>query len=291
MKLKRGKAYRKLMNQYQVTFNFREPYQVLVDSQFVQDAARFKMDMVHLLKRTVQGEIKPMITQCDMRHLYNAEDKDEQLILQAKTYERRRCNHHELGEPLSSLECLSAVVGNTNKNRYVIASQDPKVREHMRTIPGVPLVYINKSVMIMEPMAASTHQHRDRDERAKFKAGLKGRRLAAQPNQKRKRDDEEGDSAKGHNEDSIVEGASRDARPQKKHKKGPKGPNPLSIKKPKKREASSAAAHGDCYKPDTNPEVAQEGGDSGKRKRRRKHKPKGEGGESRPTAEGEPDSS
>lgn len=234
-----------------------------------------------------------------MRHLYTAENKDEQLILQAKTYERRRCNHHELENPLSSLECLSAVVGNTNKNRYVIASQDPKVREHMRTIPGVPLIYINKSVMIMEPMATSTHQHRERDERAKFKAGLKGRR-GVQPTEKRKRGEEDEDSAEGHNGDSITEMSTGDSRPQKKkQKKGPKGPNPLSVKKPKKREVPPAGATRkkspdaqESYNLDVNLEAsAQEDGTSGKKRRKRKHKPKGEGGaEVETNAQIEPDS-
>ncbi|KAF2187773.1 rRNA-processing protein UTP23, partial [Zopfia rhizophila CBS 207.26] len=238
MRGKRTKAYRKLMHQYQVTFNFREPYQVLLDSQVLHDAARFKMDLVGGLERTLQGKVKPMITQCDMRHLYNAEPKDEALITQAKTYERRRCNHHELEHPLSTLECLSEVVdpkGNlTNRHRYVVASQDPKVRAHMRSIPGVPLVYINRSVMILEPMATSTEDQRELDERAKFRAGLKGRR-GANVGQKRKRDDEE-DNTNEQRSESILGQSTGDSRPQKMKKrgKGPKEPNPLSIKKPKK---------------------------------------------------------
>jgi len=58
MRGKRAKQYRKLMHQYALTFNFHEPYQVLVDAQFVQDAARFKMDLVGGLERTLQGKVK-----------------------------------------------------------------------------------------------------------------------------------------------------------------------------------------------------------------------------------------
>lgn len=63
------------MHQYAVTFNFREPYQVLLDAQILHDAERFKMDLVGGLERTLQGKIKPMITQCSMRHLYATERK------------------------------------------------------------------------------------------------------------------------------------------------------------------------------------------------------------------------
>jgi U3 small nucleolar RNA-associated protein 23 len=82
-----------------------------------------------------------------MRHLYAAakEPGVSYLIDKAKTYERRRCNHlpEDYPEPLSAQECLASVVdpksSNTNKHRYVVASQALEVRKHMRGIMGVPL--------------------------------------------------------------------------------------------------------------------------------------------------------
>ena len=78
------------MQQYQLNFGFREPYQVLgmplspsrmndnnvqnirrkidevltnwgitVDAEMLRDADRFKMDLVGGLERTLQGEVKP----------------------------------------------------------------------------------------------------------------------------------------------------------------------------------------------------------------------------------------
>src|ERR1700743_1059582 len=138
------------------------------------------MDLIAGLKRTLQGTVKPMITQCSMRHLYNATPKNEELISQAKTYERRRCGHHELENPLSPIECLISCVdpkgSKTNKNRYCVASQNAELRATMRRIPGVPLVYINRAVMILEPMASATDGVRRQEEKIKFKAGLKGAR-------------------------------------------------------------------------------------------------------------------
>src|SRR5436309_2984023 len=134
-----------------------------------------------------------VISQCSMRHLYMSEPRVPDLIGRAKTYERRRCNHHTLENPLSTLECLSSVVdpkdSKTNKHRYVVASQDRTVRNHMRTIAGVPLIYISRSVMIMEPMAAATEDIRERGEREKFRAGLKGKRIVDGSKVKRKRAD------------------------------------------------------------------------------------------------------
>lgn len=234
----------------------------------------------------LHANLTQMITQCDMRHLYDAVPKDEDLIVYAKRFERRRCGHHELEQPLSSFDCLESCVGKTNKHRYIVATQDPKIRAHMRQIPGVPLVYVNKSVMILEPMATASEDQREREEKQKFRAGLKGRRDTGQ---KRKRDDE--DDMTGQGTKSIEEQSTEDSRSQKKKRaKGPKAPNPLSMKKSKK--PPQAEPHGDsAAKSKTAKQEAPsipmedasgqasiaEGGEA-KRKRKRKHKPKGEGG-------------
>ncbi|TQS33968.1 hypothetical protein Golomagni_05669 [Golovinomyces magnicellulatus] len=59
MRGKRSKQYRKLMEQFSMTFGFREPYQILVDAEMVHDASRFKMDLAASLQRTVHGQAKP----------------------------------------------------------------------------------------------------------------------------------------------------------------------------------------------------------------------------------------
>lgn len=58
MRGKRSKQYKKLMQQYGLTFGFREPYQVLVDHEMVRDADKFKMDLVGGLERTLHGGVK-----------------------------------------------------------------------------------------------------------------------------------------------------------------------------------------------------------------------------------------
>jgi len=288
MKLKRAKAYRKLMHQYEIQFGFREAYQVLLDAEILQDAWKFKIDLVPRLEGVLAGKIKPMITQCSIRHLYNAKPKNEALIEQAKTYERRRCNHHELEDPLSSLACLSEVVGPTNKHRYIVASQDQEVRGHMRTIAGLPLVYISKSVMLLEPMNTQTAEQRSALERTKFRLGLKGQRNP-EVGQKRKR---EGDA---EGADASIENATGDRAQKKKRQKGPKQPNPLSIKKSAKapsKDSASKPRTADSSEPEPKPsttdvpESSAPDGETGPRKRKRKHKSKSDGaGDGAPNVE------
>ncbi|KAF1840575.1 rRNA-processing protein UTP23 [Cucurbitaria berberidis CBS 394.84] len=277
MKLKRAKAYKKLLHQYELNFGFREPYQVLVDWQILQDAYNFKIDLIARLEKILGGQVKPMITTCDMRHLYAAKPKNETLILQAKEYERRRCNHQDLDEPLSTLECLSSVVdpkdSKTNKHRYVVASNDISVRAHMRSVAGVPLIYITKSVVLMEPMANASEEQREREEKSKFKQGLKGQRKPDAGPKRKRNDEEEGQS--------IAGGATGDARPSKqKREKGPKGPNPLSVRKSTKEksapEASASKKANDAQPSTADATNTHDAEASGARKRKRKHKPKGD---------------
>ncbi|PNP77415.1 hypothetical protein FNYG_09291 [Fusarium nygamai] len=267
MRGKRSKQYRKLMEQFSQTFGFREPYQVLVDAEMVRDSSRFKMDLEPALSRTVHGKVKPMITQCEIRKLYAARNEPgvHEAIDLAKTLERRRCGHHpdDYPEPLSTQECLRSVVDPKdtlqNKHRYVVASQDQEVRRMLRGIKGVPLIYIKRSVMILEPMADESVQVRAKEERSKFRAEIKNQ-LG-----KRKREDADDDEKADKKTDDNSE-----EQKQKKKKKGhgPKGPNPLAVQKPKKaktegqqpRKRESIDAK----------DAPQEG--AGKRKRRRRNK-------------------
>ncbi|KAA6415389.1 MAG: rRNA-processing UTP23 [Lasallia pustulata] len=301
MRGKRSKQYRKLMQQYGLTFGFREPYQVLVDAQMIQDTNRFSMDLVAGLERTLHGKVKPMITQCSIRHLYTLSEvpprQKEALITVAKTFERRRCNHHTLEVPFSTLECLRSVVdpkdSQRNKNRYVIASQEDDVRRKLREIPGVPLVYVKRSVMVMEPMAEGSVGIREGVERGKFRAGLKGRNLSGV---KRKREPEdEADTGKVVGTGDVPPpGGDEDLERMVKKRKarGPKGPNPLSVKKPKKEKSQKEAedhkesgltkAHkeevGSGSLPIVDSNIIEASADGtetapAKRKRKRKHKP------------------
>jgi U3 small nucleolar RNA-associated protein 23 len=245
--------------------------------------SRDRLSQVRKPSPSLQARAKEfflVITQCSIRHLYAASSEPgvSYLIDKAKTYERRRCNHlpEDYPEPLSTKECLASVVDSkdtkTNKHRYVVASQEMEVRKHMRSIMGVPLVYINRSVMIMEPMAGATAENRDREEKQKFRDGLKGGRGSGSLKRKREEDNEAG---KGDGEEVAPKKSRR--------QKGPKGPNPLSVKKPKKRQENEAvkaapkdsekAAEKESGEAATAGDGAEDGSDpSKKRKRRRKHK-------------------
>ncbi|OTB05576.1 hypothetical protein M426DRAFT_10617 [Hypoxylon sp. CI-4A] len=277
---KRSKQYRKLMEQFSMSFGFREPYQVLVDADFIAEANKCKMDVMRRLEDTLHGQVKPLITQCSMRHLYKRKSEPgvEAAIEQAKNqFERRRCGHHpdEYPDPLSALECIHSVVdpkeNGVNKHRYVCAINDEAVRASLRRVAGTPLVFIRRSVMIMEPMATVSAKIRSKDERSKFRAELKT------PIGKRKREEED-DSDDESGEKKAATGATEGDKAEKKKKNkafGRKEPNPLAVKKKKPKPSSNEQQSKTPNESKAKESTGEEGTgetEGQKRKRRRKHK-------------------
>ncbi|KAI0735249.1 Fcf1-domain-containing protein, partial [Earliella scabrosa] len=203
MRQKRAKAYRKLMSLYSMSFGFRQPYQVLVDSHMCTDAVAHKTELAKQLGVVLQGTVKPMITQCCIHELYLQWKTHQPAIDLAKTFERRKCNHREA---IPGDDCVASVIGETNKHRYVVATQSQELRQKLRAIPAVPIVHMNRSVMILEPPSDATLRAKAlAEEQALHPTAPEAAKLpTAAPSE-----------------------------PPKKKKKGPKGPNPLSVKKKK----------------------------------------------------------
>ncbi|KAK4461109.1 rRNA-processing protein utp23 [Cladorrhinum samala] len=247
---KRVKQYKKLMRSFQM-LGFREPYQLLMTSDILMDT--LKLDLLTLFEKTLSTKnLKPMITQCCIRALYaknmgpNRDPNAAAAIERAKTFERRRCGHLMDEDPKPERECMLSVVDpkrrGENKFRYIVATQDDHLREMLRSVVPTPLMYVKRSVLILEPMAESSQKARDREERAKFMSGI-----VRGSKRKREDDDDEGGGGGGDkSEDEADSGDERakkkeeEEKPKKKKKNyGPKGPNPLAVKKKKRRDADA----------------------------------------------------
>ncbi|OAX79402.1 hypothetical protein ACJ72_06279 [Emergomyces africanus] len=268
MRAKRSKKYRKLMHQYELTFGFREPYQVLVDSNLLRAVYSFKMDLVPALERTLHGKVKPFITKCSLaavmasappqqpssRHIARPPQLPPPTVLPL-----RYCSHNEDSKAIDEVDCLLSLLSpnpelKKNKEHYILATADPEptnthtqkwksiaatvpepptnfLRKGARQIPGVPIIYVKRSVMILEPLSNSSEGVREGVERGKLKTGVT--RIVAG---KRKREDGE-DGEDGEGQDKSVF-------PKEKRPKKVKGPNPLSVKKPKNKPKPSSSGGG-----------------------------------------------
>jgi U3 small nucleolar RNA-associated protein 23 len=182
-----------------------------------------------------------VITQCTIHDLYKT--KNQEAIVLAKQFERRRCNHlpnkndqeTDLANgPKSAFDCIAnvVIVKGTNKHRYVVATQKSSLRSLFRKIPAIPLIYMNRSVMIMEPMSPVTVRAREGIELAKLTGGLNDPNVAY----KNKRPNE-GDEDEDEEEQP------------KKKRKGPKEPNPLSVKQKKAINVITKPAESETKEP------------------------------------------
>ncbi|TKA53688.1 hypothetical protein B0A53_03730 [Rhodotorula sp. CCFEE 5036] len=225
MKNKRIKSYRRAMQLYQSSFGFREPYQLLADAEFVRSCVTQKMDIMARLHDVLQGAVKPMITQCCIQALYDAGEEAKEAVEAAKGFERRKCNHFKARK---QDECMLAMAGEQNKNRYVFATQSLPLRESLRAVPGSPIIYIARSVMLLEAPSNQTLAKKRRMEESKLHVSAEELALitskpvpAAAP--------KESENTVGEGEDDSA--ASAEPPQKKKKRKGPPGPNPLSVKK------------------------------------------------------------
>ncbi|WFD30308.1 hypothetical protein MSPP1_001326 [Malassezia sp. CBS 17886] len=247
MRQKRAKAYRRLVQQYVMHYRFREPYQVLgasqragrdltaADNTFAESLVRFHVaDPTRQLGVALHGKVKPMITQCCMVALYDAEkaalasgdradaQRAKATVALAKEWERRKCNHREALPPA---ECIADVVGPSNQHRYMLAADDALVRRtRRRIVPGLPMLHYSQSVLVLEPMSDVTERDIAEREQAKSAIPSAERRLLRQ----------------------TAPALPPAHAPVKR--RGAKAPNPLSVKKPKKEgreEGSATGANGD----------------------------------------------
>ncbi|KAH8113973.1 PIN domain-like protein [Phellopilus nigrolimitatus] len=268
MRQKRAKAYRKLMHVYCMSFGFRQPYQVLcecftgimlfgmigmtelfekllvllywvvsgtstltltssrnhgrtVDSEMCQEAVASKIDLTKQLTNVLQGDVKPMITQCSIHSLYLSGRSAQPAVDLAKMFERRRCNHRE-AKPEE--DCVRDVVGASNTHRYVLAAQSPSLRQHVRQVPGTPIVHVKRSVMVLEPASEASEKAKSAMEEGHMRPTQAESSAIAS-------------SLAPQKKDGTVDVVG----PPKKKPKGPKGPNPLSVKKKKAKDDGRTA--------------------------------------------------
>ncbi|KAI9506649.1 Fcf1-domain-containing protein, partial [Coemansia spiralis] len=211
MRPKRVKAYKRAMQFYQKNFGFREPYQVLVAADFILEAVSKNLRVVETLEETLQGKIKPFVTFCTICDIRKESEHRAQAIAVSKSFEKRRCLHKD---PISGIQCIGEVMGDENKYNYCVAVQDDVLRAKLRSIPGVPIIHVKQSTMVLERISEAGKAAGAA--KAQEKQGLSEleRKMLKAVKQK----------------DREAKLALRKPRAKKKIK-GPKGPNPLSVKK------------------------------------------------------------
>ncbi|KAF8456357.1 hypothetical protein BGX38DRAFT_1140065 [Terfezia claveryi] len=132
MRGKRAKQYKKLMNAYAHTFGFRSPYQMeLVRGLPSRDVITLAPSDTFTPPHYPQ-QVQHITSSSSSNPPTLAQTQKDAAISLAETFERRCCGHHTLSNPSVNLSLTSAA--------------------------------INRSVMIIEPMADVSWERREKEE-------------------------------------------------------------------------------------------------------------------------------
>ncbi|KAF9163189.1 hypothetical protein BGX20_001417, partial [Mortierella sp. AD010] len=208
------------------------------DGDFIQAALDQRMDLRTMIPTVLCDASKQMVTPCTMALLKSRGDDGSGAFLASKRFEKRRCKHQEA---VDEALCISEIISTSNPHNYVVATQSKKLRVQLAQVPGVPLLYINRANMILEPPSDASLSAGKKIESDKTHASnkelstLKAVKVTAlgkvsvDPKLIKKIDQKK-----------EIKKQKMEVKKAKIMKKrmGPKEPNPLSVKKKKKTPAT-----------------------------------------------------
>ncbi|KAI1901567.1 hypothetical protein AGOR_G00035740 [Albula goreensis] len=157
MKIKRQKHAKKTISFYKYNFNFREPFQILLDGTFCQAALKNKIQIKEQMPKYLMGEVQLCTTNCVLKELESLgkELYGAKIILQR--FQIRNCSHFK--NPVPASQCLLSMLDSSNPHHYFIASQDQELTTSVKKVPGVPLLYIILNTIVLDKPSLRSVAH------------------------------------------------------------------------------------------------------------------------------------
>eukprot|EP00340_Litonotus_pictus_P009636 CAMPEP_0170518246 /NCGR_PEP_ID=MMETSP0209-20121228/3976_1 /TAXON_ID=665100 ORGANISM="Litonotus pictus, Strain P1" /NCGR_SAMPLE_ID=MMETSP0209 /ASSEMBLY_ACC=CAM_ASM_000301 /LENGTH=284 /DNA_ID=CAMNT_0010803723 /DNA_START=105 /DNA_END=959 /DNA_ORIENTATION=+ len=105
-----------------------------------------KHDLKEELSKTLNETVNLVITTCIASELKSLESVIPGITNYALRYKLHECNHKFTPD-----KCILSMIGNKNKKKYMLASQDIQLRKRIRaSIPGVPLIFFDQNMILIE---------------------------------------------------------------------------------------------------------------------------------------------
>lgn len=214
----KGKKYKRSQHHmhtiYCPHFAFRPPYQLLVDSDFCKELLRWKINPKDALPEVFGNAVKLMITTCTLEDLNKIKEGEMGgAVFIGRRMEQRSCRH---AGAKSSEECIRDLISSNNPHHYAVAAQLHELKRDLRKIPGVPLICIQRGgIAVMEAPSEQTMAEVAKREEAKFGVPETDKKII-----------------------QAIAPVEAVVKPVKRKRKS-KAPNPLSVKKPKRKLSES----------------------------------------------------
>ncbi|KAL9254019.1 rRNA-processing protein UTP23-like protein [Drosera capensis] len=277
MRLKKQKRHRRVVRFYTACFGFREPFKVMCDGTFIHHLVSNKLvPFEKVVGNALGGSVKLFTTRCVIGELQVlGREYGGSCNAACKEFKIASCDHEKR---VTAVACIMQIIGEKNTDHFFVGTQDFEMRQKLKEIPGVPVLYGLRTALLLEQ--PSTHQrdfvksseesrlHMTDLELQMLKKRTMERLSAVEAEEELKPDDAENQIDKDIKyqilaTQSVVEREAERRKMQTEDgprfkRKRAKGPNPLSCLKKKKRlEPNPNKANGD---------------DSGTRSRSRKRK-------------------
>ncbi|KYQ88301.1 U3 snoRNP protein [Tieghemostelium lacteum] len=151
MKIKRGKAYKKILQFYKTNYGFSEPYNVVFDGEFIEKCLNLKLYFKELIPKVLDSKCTFYFTPCAIAELKRKGDEAKEEYNAAKRLEFVNCKH-QFGKDDDKLtaRCFLDLAKKNGVNRYFFAVQNNDIRYDLRKVPGVPLLFILSNMVILE---------------------------------------------------------------------------------------------------------------------------------------------
>jgi U3 small nucleolar RNA-associated protein 23 len=224
---RKDKWIKKTLNFYRFIFKFDSPYKVIIDGNFAAMALSKKFEMKTSLEKLLDEKIILIIPSCIFKEVQSIESKIPGLLKLLSQYKIEQCKH----SPMSATNCIRDYIGKKNNSKYFVATQDNFLRVQLRKVPGVPLIFFEQNMLLM-----------DKPSRISIEASERRENLKEDPKKKEKKELNE---KKNEISDFLVEEFKNSKYYKRKQeefklnklmgkiRKKAKGPNPLSVKKKK----------------------------------------------------------
>ena len=222
---RKDKWIKKALNFYKYIFKFDSPFKIIIDGNFAAMALNKKFEMKSSLEKLLGEKVNLIIPSCIFKEVQSIESKIPGLLKLLSQYKIEECKHGLL----SPTNCIRDYIGNKNQFKYFVATQDNFLRVQLRKIPGVPLIFFEQNMLLMDKPSKISIESSERRENLKEDPQKKEKKLLHEKKEEIRdflvAEFKESKYYKRKQEEYKLNKLMGNIR------KKAKGPNPLSVKK------------------------------------------------------------
>lgn len=133
---------------FQYNTQLGPPYHILVDTNFIHFSIKNKLDVIKNMMDCLYAKCVPYITDCVMAELEKMGQKYKMAlkIVKDPRFQRITCLH----KGTYADDCIVNRV--TQHKCYIVATNDRDLKNRIRKIPGVPIMYVAQHRYTIERM-------------------------------------------------------------------------------------------------------------------------------------------